>query len=107
MPISEVSTWLRSASARSAASASASVSAGGQVERRRGRGSTAGTAASISSSSDAKPSAASIVACSAGVGPDVAVGEPVSMVHELGPPRHLTPRWTVPPWRPLPLCRGT
>ena len=68
MPISDVSTWLRSASSRSRVRASASVRPAGRSSGRRSR-MASGTARSIRSATEATSSAASIVSISVGDGP--------------------------------------
>ena len=64
MPMSDVSTWLRSASSRSRASASASVSPAGRSSGMRSR-MASGTARSTSSATEATSSAASMLSISA------------------------------------------
>ena len=68
MPIIDVATTLRSASARRAAMVSTSERGAGKASG-SDRRITAGTAASVSASSDSNPSTSSIAVCSGWSGP--------------------------------------
>ena len=74
MPMSDVSTSLRSASSRMRARVSASVRPAGSSSGTRSR-MASGTARSMSSATDSTSSAASIASISTGGGAEVAIGE--------------------------------